>query len=222
MRKLASVLIAFIAVLAAAAATPLTARRGAFGLDAYPDAFAACGGKATALFQKCRPQAEVLARATAQAKAQNKAVLIEVGADWCGSCIVMDHYLNGNFVRGAEPPGAGTAEDAVALARFMAANFVVARLDADDPTIDAALRPLGLRNDKSQGPAQLLRRPWRQGAARAHRVRRAERRDPLARLQPPGHPVAFPRRPAGRAAISALSALTRSFPTAPPAARNAP
>ncbi len=151
MLKLGPLVIAAAAVLATAAATPMTARRGAFGLDAYPNAFAACGGKATALFQACRPQSEVLARATAQAKAQNKAVLIEVGADWCGSCIVMDHYLNGNFVRGAEPPGAGTAEDAVALARFMAANFVMARLNADDPTIDAALRPLGLRNDKSQG-----------------------------------------------------------------------
>ena len=65
MRKLASVLIALAAVLATAAATPMTARRGAFGLDAFPDAFAACGGKRTALFQACRPQSEVLARATA-------------------------------------------------------------------------------------------------------------------------------------------------------------
>lgn len=151
MRQHAAALIAMIAVLATASAAPLGSRHGAFGLDAYPDAYAACVGKRTALFQKCRPQAEVLAAATAQARAQDKAVLIEVGADWCGSCIVMDHYLNGNFVRGAEPPGAGTAEDAVALARFMGANFVMARLNADDPSIDAALRPLGLRNDKSQG-----------------------------------------------------------------------
>ncbi len=151
MRTIGPIVIAAAALLMTGAATPLAARHGAYGLDAFPDAFAACGGKRTALFQACRPQSEVLARATAQAKAQNKAVLIEVGADWCGSCIVMDHYLNGNFVRGAEPPGAGTAEDAVALARFMGANFVMARLNADDPTIDAALRPLGLRNDKSQG-----------------------------------------------------------------------
>jgi hypothetical protein len=150
MPKLWPVLIAACAVLATAAAAPLAARRGPLGLEMFPDAPAACGGKASALFQKCRPQAEVLNAAVARARAQDKAVLIEVGADWCASCIVMDRYLNGQYGP-AEPPGAGTPADAAALGRFAASSFVMARLNTDDPTIDAALRPLGLKNDKSQG-----------------------------------------------------------------------
>lgn len=150
MLKLRLLPIALAALALTALAMP--ARHGATGLTAYPNAPQLCpAARAIDLFQKCRPQAEVLAAAMAEAQAQDKALLIEIGADWCASCIVMDKYINGWFAPGKEPVAAGTAADAQRLATFMAANFVVARLNVDDPSINPALRPLGLTSDVSKG-----------------------------------------------------------------------
>ena len=152
MLKLRLLAIACLSLVLTGAGAPLTARHGPAGLTAYPNAPMLCPtARATDLFQKCRPQAEVLAAALAEAKAQDKALLIEVGADWCASCIVMDKYINGWFAPGKEPAAAGTAADAQRLAAFMAANFVVARLNVDEASIAPALKTLGLTADVSHG-----------------------------------------------------------------------
>ncbi len=66
-----------------------------------------------------------------------------MGADWCVWCLVIDRYINGWFVEGAEPRTAGTKADAEVLARFAAANFVVVKLDSG-PDILPAMRRLGI------------------------------------------------------------------------------
>jgi hypothetical protein len=149
MTRLAAALLAAAAMAATAAAAPIASRVGEKGLSAYPDAQAACGALPNKKFLTCRPQIEVLQAALAQARAEDKAVLIEVGADWCASCHVLDRYFNGWF--GTEPRAAGTAADAQALARFMATNFVLARLEVDQPSLHPALRSVGLRKDISKG-----------------------------------------------------------------------
>ena len=148
MRTRLASLFALALLAAAAPPRPVT---GPHGLVAYPDAPALCGGAPNAKFARCRPQADILTAAIAEAARQDKAVLIEVGADWCASCIVFDKYFNGWFVEGAEPRAAGTAADARALAGFMARHFVVARLNTDQADVHAALRTLGLRKDVSRG-----------------------------------------------------------------------
>ena len=152
--------------LALTAAGPVPPRQGAYGLTAYPNAPQLCpAARASDLFQKCRNQAEVLAAAQALARSQGKALLIEIGADWCASCIVMDRYINGWFAPGKEPPAAGTQADAEALAAFMASNFVVARLNVDDPTTAQALKPLM----RASNPPKLCPPPINATVSRADR-----------------------------------------------------
>lgn len=151
MNHLARLALLAAATVSLAAAAPVPAAKGPAGLVMYPDAHDLCGGAPNAKFAKCRPQIDILQAALAEAERQDKAVLIEVGADWCASCIVFDRYFNGWFVEGAEPRAAGTEADARALAAFMARNFVVARLNTDQADVHAALRSLGLRKDVSRG-----------------------------------------------------------------------
>ncbi|MBX7249927.1 MAG: thioredoxin family protein [Caulobacteraceae bacterium] len=207
MARLPSFALALAALFLAAAAAPVPARHGAAGLTAYPSARETCpAARSTDLFQKCRPQADVLAAALAEARAQDKAVLIEIGADWCASCIVMDRYINGWFAPGKEPPAAGTAADAQRLAAFMAANFVVARLNVDEASINPALRPLGLTADVSHGVPAFhvlyagrtrevrtheieLRAPGRQGMAFSRSAVLAKFRQALAAVRPSPRPA---------------------------------
>lgn len=186
MAKLPLLSLALAALLLIAAGAPVPARHGAFGLTAYPSAPQLCtAARPTDLFEKCRPQADVLAAAMAEAQAQDKAVLIEVGADWCASCIVMDKYINGWFAAGREPPAAGTQADADALARFMAANFVVARLNVDEASINPALKPLGLTSDVSHGvPAFHVVYRGRTADVRTHEIE----------LRQPGQKMGFSRK----------------------------
>jgi len=187
------------------AGTPVPARHGSAGLTAYPSAPQLCtAARATDLFEKCRPQADVLAAAMAQAQAEDKAVLIEVGADWCASCIVMDKYINGWFAAGREPPAAGTQTDADALARFMAANFVVARLNVDEASINPALKPLGLTSDVSHGvPAFHIVYRGKTSDVRTHEIE----------LRQPGQKMGFSRKAVlahFRLALAAVRSTARS------------
>lgn len=142
MRWLLMPVLTAVLVTAAFAPGPVTSRTGAYGLTSFPDAPRLCGDP-TKLFAKCRSQTDIALAALAEAKAQNKALLVEVGADWCVWCLVIDRYINGWFVEGAEPRTAGTKADAEALARFAAANFVVVKLDSG-PEIVPAMRRLGI------------------------------------------------------------------------------
>lgn len=151
MTRSSAVAVLVLAVLSIAAASPVRPSTGPSGLVMYPNAYALCGGDPTAKFAKCRPQIDILQAAVAEAERQDKGLLIEVGADWCASCLVFDRYFNGWFVEGAEPRAAGTAADARALSAFMARSFVVARLNTDQADVQAALRSLGLRKDVSRG-----------------------------------------------------------------------
>lgn len=133
-----------IAALLAGAAAPgaIPSRTGAYGLTSFPDAPALCGDP-TKLFARCHSQTDIALAALAAAQARDKALLVEVGADWCVWCLVIDRYINGWFVEGAEPRGAGSRADAEALARFAAENFVVVKLD-NGPGVVPALRRLGV------------------------------------------------------------------------------
>jgi len=141
-KRLAVLLAVAVLTLAAFAPGEIPSRRGAYGLTSFPDAPKLCGDP-TKLFAKCRPQTDIALAALAEAKAQDKALLVEVGADWCVWCLVIDRYINGWFSEGAEPRTAGTRADAEALARFTAANFVVVKLD-NGPDLVPAMRRLGI------------------------------------------------------------------------------
>lgn len=91
------------------------------------------------LYNSCIDQIGILNDAKAAAKAEGKAVLVVYGADWCIWCHVFDAYIHGQ--RGtfwhpfdgdiwemSEVPSATMNEEADALAKFVADNFVIAHL----------------------------------------------------------------------------------------------
>jgi thiol-disulfide isomerase/thioredoxin len=139
------------AVVAAAtlllAAAPAMAETGVvpgrvnpYGLATYPDAARACPHLPRGQFARCVAQSDILNSASARARTSGKRVLVLVGADWCVWCVVLNRYINGWADPAMEPMAAGTADDADALARFVARNFVVAELNAETTDIEETLR----------------------------------------------------------------------------------
>src|SRR5262245_59813545 len=79
--------------------------------------FAVLGGSVTAGAQTPPPAADVVAKAVARAKAENKAVLIEFGASWCTWCR--------NFEAFVKSPDAGP----VLADQFIIVNLTVRERD---------------------------------------------------------------------------------------------
>ena len=100
------------------------------------------------MYDQCGDQLELLEQARTRAKADNKVLLVEVGAEWCIWCHVFDAHINGEVDRFRytygypdEPDARDTstleegdwadAEAAGQLRAYVAENFVVVRIDIE-------------------------------------------------------------------------------------------
>lgn len=103
-------------------------------------------GKAR-LFDECTDQLTLFEQARARATAEDKVLLVEVGAEWCIWCHVFDAHINGEYDKfrytygGPDDPEArytttfeegrqwSDAQAAEELRNFVAANFVLVHID---------------------------------------------------------------------------------------------
>jgi hypothetical protein len=122
----------------------MPARIGPYGLVSFADAVRLCGADEGVRFVKCRPQKAILQAAIRRAAREHKRVLVSAGADWCVWCKVIDMYFNGWSDARLEPAAAGSRQDALALARYVAQTFVVVEIDAEAPDALKTLRSVGI------------------------------------------------------------------------------
>ena len=90
------------------------------------------------LYDECGSQTEILARAAAAAKAEDKTVLVVYGAEWCIWCHVLSAHFDGQtgafrYRFGEETAtlfeGIADREGAEALNAYVAQTFVVAHIE---------------------------------------------------------------------------------------------
>jgi len=126
-------------------------------------------GKAR-IFDECGEQLTLFTTALAQANSEGKVLLVEYGAEWCIWCHVFDAHINGGHgefrytygmpqdpeVRHTqkmfEEESGVESVQAKTLRDFVAANFVVVRIDAQyAPNGKAVLAATGARKHYSGG-----------------------------------------------------------------------
>jgi thiol-disulfide isomerase/thioredoxin len=90
-------------------------------------------GRATA-YDQCSNQLDLFAAAVERAQTEDKAVLVIIGAEWCGWCRAFDAHLKGATGRydyvTRERRG-DVSQAALELVRYTAANFVVVHIEDD-------------------------------------------------------------------------------------------
>ena len=106
-----------------------------------------CRDGTARMFDECTDQTVLFSDAMFRAKAENKVLLVEVGAEWCIWCHVFEAHINGEYDKfrytygGPDEPEArytttfeegkqwSDAQAAGELRNFVAANFVVVHID---------------------------------------------------------------------------------------------
>lgn len=103
-----------------------------------------CPKSRARLYGECLDQRQVLADALALANRNGKTVLVSFGAEWCVWCHLLDRHLKGETMQRfdytydgetylhEEPRREADAKAAKALGAYMAENFVLAHIDADN------------------------------------------------------------------------------------------
>lgn len=118
-----------------------------------------CGDGQAKLYDECGDQAQILRHAIAQAKAENKLVLIVYGGEWCIWCHVLDKYFHGQYRTFDYNWRANTGEmtawemqeaispneilEATALNKFVAENFVIAHIESQSKNAKKAISSTG-------------------------------------------------------------------------------
>jgi hypothetical protein len=100
------------------------------------------------LFDECSDQLELLSKAKARAKADNKVLLVAYGAEWCIWCHVLVDHINGKFgefeytYAGSETPDdkqiiamsenaeANVSAPAHQLQEYVSKNFIILHVDS--------------------------------------------------------------------------------------------
>lgn len=118
-----------------------------------------CGDGNAKLYDECGDQTKILQQAIAQAKQENKLVLVVYGGEWCIWCHVLDKYFQGQFrsfdyqwrdssgdvsewLMNEEVTPKEIA-DAQALNKFVAENFVIAHIESDKTNGKQAISKTG-------------------------------------------------------------------------------
>lgn len=137
--------LAAIALLVAACGEESNQKTVETPVESLPtDPGADCPKSRARLYGECLDQRQVLAEALALAAKDGKTVIVSFGAEWCVWCHLLDRHLKGETFQAfdytydgetyshEEPKAESDAEAARALGRYMAENFVLAHIDADD------------------------------------------------------------------------------------------
>lgn len=135
------------------------------GLTTFPERIQrACRGGSAKIYDECSDQMALYQAAFAEAQRQGKTLLVSYGAEWCIWCHVFHDYVTG--VSGSfthtysdysdvsrdtatmiETPSPHAESDAIALAEFVAENFVLVHLEmryapgADDAVASSGYDP---------------------------------------------------------------------------------
>jgi len=106
-----------------------------------------CRDGTARMFDECTDQTVLFDEAMVRAKAENKVLLVEFGAEWCIWCHVFEAHINGEYDKfrytygGPDDPEArrtttfeegkpwSDAQAAEELRNFVAANFVIVHID---------------------------------------------------------------------------------------------
>lgn len=96
-------------------------------------------------YGECLDQSALFDQALALGRAQNKTVLVEIGAEWCVWCHLLHRHLigetfsrfsftyrNGEEHESREPESEADQQAAQALGQYVAANFVLVHIDLDN------------------------------------------------------------------------------------------
>jgi len=121
------------------------ADNGLLPVETYPEKIRMdCRNGVAKVYDECSDQRPILARALRRANETGKSVLLVYGAEWCIWCHVFDKYINGQSRRFdyeweyegdtvewqmRERANADAEEQARALNRYVAENFVIAHIE---------------------------------------------------------------------------------------------
>ena len=105
---------------------------GEAGLVRYPNVQGLCPEQEPRdVYATCLQQEDVFRSARAHAKARDKLLLVDYGADWCIWCRVIDLYFEGRIGVQYETPTEEHAEQARQLALFLRDTFVLVHINSD-------------------------------------------------------------------------------------------
>lgn len=90
-------------------------------------------GRARA-YDECSDQLDLFNAALARANAENKAVLVIIGAEWCGWCRSFDAHLKGateRYDRVSKDKRGDVSKGALGLVSYTAENYVIVHIEDD-------------------------------------------------------------------------------------------
>jgi hypothetical protein len=118
------------------------------GVVTYPLSLdPACRDGRARSYDQCSDQFEIYSAALDKARAENKTLLVIIGAEWCGWCHTFDAHLKGatgRFDHITARKRGDVSAGALALVRYVADNFVVVHIEDDfAPGADDVIRSAG-------------------------------------------------------------------------------
>lgn len=118
------------------------------GVVTYPLSLdPACRDGRARSYDQCSDQFAIYSAALDEARAGNKALLVIIGAEWCGWCHTLDAHLKGatgRFNHITAKKRGDVSAGALALVRYVADNYVVVHIEDDfAPGADAVIRAAG-------------------------------------------------------------------------------
>lgn len=103
------------------------------GVITYPGTLdPACRDGRAKAYDQCSDQLVLFNAALTQARAENKAVLVIIGAEWCSWCHSFDAHLKGatgRFDHVTKDKRGDVSEGALELVNYVAGNFIVAHIE---------------------------------------------------------------------------------------------
>ncbi|HPE48639.1 MAG TPA: thioredoxin family protein [Hyphomonas sp.] len=123
----------------------------AAGVVTYPLALdPACRDGRAKAYDQCSNQIDIYSAALEQARAENKALLVIIGAEWCTWCHAFDATLKGataNYDYINRHKRGDVSQAALDLATYVAANFVVVHVEDDfAPGADEVIAAAGAQD----------------------------------------------------------------------------
>lgn len=107
----------------------------AAGIVSYPLSLdPGCRDGRAIAYDECSNQLDLYKAALDQAKAENKALLVIIGAEWCGWCRAFDAHLKGatgRYDRVSKDKRGDVSKPALALVTYLADNYVVVHIEDD-------------------------------------------------------------------------------------------
>jgi thiol-disulfide isomerase/thioredoxin len=107
----------------------------AAGIVSYPLSLdPACRDGRAIAYDQCSNQLDLYQSALDQARAEKKALLVIIGAEWCGWCRAFDAHLKGatgRFDRLSKDKRGDVSKAALSLVPYLSENYVVVHIEDD-------------------------------------------------------------------------------------------